>query len=77
MYKYKGPNWTYHNYVPEEDIELIDSKEYSVAIHSNAEQIIINGIPQTVEPSAYFVVFESGSWIPYMPHRIWEHWEKV
>ena len=77
MYKYHGPNWTYHNYIPEEDIELIDGKTYNVEIHTNAEQIIINGIPHETEPSAYIVAFESCSWIPYMPHRIWKHWEKV
>lgn len=77
MYKYKGDNWTYHNYVPTEDIELVNDKEYDVEIHTDAEQIIINGVVHESEPSAYFVVFKSGAWIPYMPHRIWEHWEKV
>lgn len=77
MYKYHGPNWTYHNYIPDEDIGLIDGKEYDVEIQTNAEQIIINGIPHETEPSAYIVVFKSGSWIPYMPHRIWKHWEEI
>ncbi len=49
MYQYHGPNWTYHNYIPEEDIELIDGKTYNVEIHTNAEQIIINGIPHETE----------------------------
>ncbi len=77
MYKYHGPNWTYHNYLPTEDIELIDGKEYDVEIQTDAEQVIVNGIPHETEPTTYFVVFRSGSWIPYMPHRIWKHWEKV
>lgn len=58
MYKYHGPNWTYHNYLPTEDI----GKEYNVEIQTDAEQVIVN----ETEPTTYFVVFRSGSWIPYM-----------
>jgi hypothetical protein len=76
-YKYIGENYTYHNLLPQVDIELKNGEEYDFQTQSDAQIITINGQQVQTQPNEIRAVFDNGAWIPYMPKRFEKCWQYV
>lgn len=75
--KYIGDDFTYHNLIPQIDIELKHGQEYDADITSDAQTIVINNQVVQSAPSEVRVVFSNGAWIPIMPQNLDKLWQRV